>query len=365
MTTPPQGPPPGLPPTHWEGPGPHPGGYPPPYGGYPPPYPPQPPVDPVTAHPHQQPTPYHQMYRTWGYSWWRPVVGVLLIIVGFFIVAPIIAAPILLVGAFVEGSGDYLQRIQDFASFTIISVTGLLYVNVAIALLTPIVWFLVRVMHRLRHRWISSVRPGIRWRFLWVSLGMAFVTLIVTYVVSAFIPTSGDPAVGMNVNPFDTKMLLLILVVVFTTPLQAIGEEYAFRGYLLQAFGSLLKNQWFAILGSAVIFALAHGSQNFPLFFDRLAFGLVAAWLVIRTGGLEAGIAMHILNNILAFGSAILFGDVAASMDVQTISWWNIPVTLTQSILYAALILWMAKVMKIDRFTRPPVPVAAPEVSQH
>jgi hypothetical protein len=143
-----------------------------------------------------------------------------------------------------------------------------------------------------------------------------------------------------------------------TTPLQALGEEMAFRGYLVQAFGALLKNEWFAILGSAVIFALAHGSQNVPLFFDRFAFGFVAAWLVVRTGGLEAGIAMHVLNNFLAFGLAILFGNLGASVDVSSIDWWNIPVTLTQSIVYAALIMLMAKVMKIDRFTRPPVPPA-------
>ena len=53
---------------------------------------------------------------------------------------------------------------------------------------------------------------------------------------------------------------------------------------------------------TALLFALAHGLQNFPLFFDRFMFGLIAAWLVIRTGGLEAGIALHVLNNFLAFG---------------------------------------------------------------
>ena len=29
------------------------------------------------------------------------------------------------------------------------------------------------------------------------------------------------------------------------------------------------------------------------------------------TGGLEAGIAMHVLNNWLAFGLALAFGDMA------------------------------------------------------
>jgi membrane protease YdiL (CAAX protease family) len=42
-------------------------------------------------------------------------------------------------------------------------------------------------------------------------------------------------------------------------------------------------------------------TQNLPLFVDRLAFGLLAAILVWRTGGLEAGIAAHVVNNVCAY----------------------------------------------------------------
>ena len=66
------------------------------------------------------------------------------------------------------------------------------------------------------------------------------------------------------------------VVILLTTPLQAIGEEYLFRGYLLQAVGSLFGSRWVAIVATATLFALAHGAQNFPLFFDRFAFGLIA-----------------------------------------------------------------------------------------
>ena len=127
------------------------------------------------------------------------------------------------------------------------------------------------------------------------------------------------------------------LVVLLTTPLQAAGEEYLFRGYLLQAFGSLFRS---TVGGdracTAVLFAFAHGAQNFPLFFDRFAFGLIAGWLVTRTGGLEAGIALHILNNFLAFGLALSFGDLTSTLNVSEVSWWNIVLTLTQSVVYTA-----------------------------
>ena len=39
--------------------------------------------------------------------------------------------------------------------------------------------------------------------------------------------------------------------------------------------------------------------------------GVIAGWLVTRTGGLEAGIALHIINNFVAFGFALSFGDLS------------------------------------------------------
>ena len=44
----------------------------------------------------------------------------------------------------------------------------------------------------------------------------------------------------------------------------------------MQALGSLFGSRWIAIVATATMFALAHGAQNFPLFFDRFAFGLIA-----------------------------------------------------------------------------------------
>jgi hypothetical protein len=74
-------------------------------------------------------------------------------------------------------------------------------------------------------------------------------------------------------------------VIVLTSPIQAAAEEIFFRGYLLQALGSLVARPWFGVIASSVVFALLHGTQNVPLFVDRLAFGLLAGLLVWRTGG--------------------------------------------------------------------------------
>ena len=106
-------------------------------------------------------------------------------------------------------------------------------------------------------------------------------------------------------------------MIVLTSPLQAVAEEVFFRGYLLQALGSVVAAPWFGIVVSSVIFAYVHGSQNLALFCDRLAFGLLAAILVRLTGGLEAGIAAHVINNVSAFTIA---GVTTSIAEVKAIS---------------------------------------------
>jgi hypothetical protein len=121
------------------------------------------------------------------------------------------------------------------------------------------------------------------------------------------------------------------------------------------------------LLATSTLFAVAHGVQNFPLFFDRFMFGFIAGWLVIRTGGLEAGIAMHILNNFLAFGYALTFSDLSSTLNVSEVGWENIPLTLTQAGTYAALVIFVARKMDVQRRTAPPadlLPPAAPGRSE-
>jgi membrane protease YdiL (CAAX protease family) len=197
-----------------------------------------------------------------------------------------------------------------------------------------------------------------RWKLFVVCLGLAAIALVASLLVGMLLPSDTGGELSGKVNDFTRTAALSALVVLLTTPLQAAGEEYLFRGYLLQAVGSLFRNKWVAIVLTALVFAMFHGAQNFPLFFDRFGFGLIAAWLVIRTGGLEAGIALHVLNNFLAFGLALSFGDLSETLNVTEASWWNILATVTQSGVYAVLVLVVARKMGLQTHTRPPSPEA-------
>jgi membrane protease YdiL (CAAX protease family) len=234
---------------------------------------------------------------------------------------------------------------------------SLLGTNLGLASMILATWFIVRVVHRLRPRWLASVMPGLRWRFLLACLGLAVVALGAQLLVGTAVPGSADDLGGGHLNHFTGTTAAGLAVVLLTTPLQAAGEEYLFRGYLLQAICSLVPRDWFKWVGIAVsagLFALAHGGQNPPLFFDRLAFGLIAAWLVTRTGGLEAGIALHVLNNFLAFGAALAFGNLTSTLTVSHVSWWNIVSTVTQSGVYTLLVVLLARRWHLQNRTWPP-----------
>jgi membrane protease YdiL (CAAX protease family) len=316
--------------------------------------PPGPPLEPLPA------LQYHQLHRAGLGGWWRPVVGIILLAVMMVLVVPFLLQVALVLALVVSGESHPLTESLRLIDISDPTPVGLAYINLALAALIPATWFVTRTIHGLKPRWLTSVLPRMRWRFFAACLGLSFVALFATLVVSAVLPTTAAAGAdtSMTPNAFDDTAKQFALVVLFLTPLQAAGEEYAFRGYLTQAFGGLFPT-WVAVAGPALLFAVAHGAQSAPVFFDRLAFGLVAGILVVRTGGLEAGIAMHVLNNWLAFSLALAFGDMGEALTPTGGSWWSIPVTLTQSLVFLGLTLLVARRMGLSRTADPAVLAAS------
>jgi membrane protease YdiL (CAAX protease family) len=304
-------------------------------------------------HPHPEPRSYPLMLRTWNYRWWRPALGIVALALSF-VVGPLVLLPLLAATVAVDHTGSLGKAVQDAATLDHVTWQGLLYLNLTLAVLVPATWAILRVLHGMRPRWLMSVRPGIRWRFFFACLGLSVAAIVAQLIVGSFLP--GDPNdLGTGANKVTGALVTMALVVLLTTPFQAMGEEYAFRGYLQQAVGSLTRRPWVAILVSGTLFAMAHGVQNGPLFVDRLTFGVLAAYLVYRTGGLEAGIALHIWNNLVAFGFALFLGDIDKTLNVTEVSWTNLPLTITQNGVYLLLVLYVARRMGITSRTTPPV----------
>lgn len=149
-------------------------------------------------------------------------------------------------------------------------------------------------------------------------------------VVFGWSALTGDAIVVDFTHPGIWVMVLLVLVLI---PFQAAAEEYVFRGYLMQLVGGWLRHPAFAILFPVPLFVLGHGYDVWGAASVGM-FAIVAAWLTWRTGGLEAAISLHIVNNVLIF----LLGSVAL-VDANATS--GTPVDLLASglamIVYAVL----------------------------
>ncbi len=279
---------------------------------------------------------YHQLHRLGRTGAVRTVVGVAVLAATVFVSAQAVAIVVAVVAAMFGAE----------VSIDPVTPAGLAAVNLAWAVAIPVTWGVLRIFQRLPEGWLSSVAGRIRWRWLAICLALSVVALIATIMVATVFPQQPGAEVGGSVNDFTSRTRDFVLIILLLTPLQAAGEEFAFRGYLTQAFGGLVKGRYAVVLAvvvPSVLFALAHGAQDAPVFVDRLAFGLVAGLLTILTGGLEAGIAMHALNNWLAFGLALAFGDMDAVLTPEDGTWWTLPSTLTQSLVYLVVVVVVAR----------------------
>jgi membrane protease YdiL (CAAX protease family) len=200
--------------------------------------------------------------------------------------------------------------------------------------------------------WLLSVVLRIRWRWLAVCsawlVGWALVATGIWFVLDGPPGTGGEQAV------------LLIALCLLTTPLQAAGEEFLVRGWLTQSIAA-----WFArpVVGavvagllSATVFALLHGSQNAWLFGDRFAFGLIASYLVWRTGGLEAAIVLHSISNISAIIPAALEGTLDESLTLTEAPVGTVLIDLVMLLVAGAVVVVLARRRNIER--QGPVPVS-------
>ncbi len=257
---------------------------------------------------------YPLILRGSSYVWWRSLLGALFGLSLFLLLTAVVSqALVTLFWAISANEVPYRDYYADAFAFR--RPLGMLAVNLGIATLIPIAWALSVVVHQVRPRWLSSVGPRIRWRYLLGCLAIAAITLNGMLLLSG---AAQDEPLNFGLQQGFWGFLPVIIL---TSPIQAMAEEIFFRGYLMQALGSLVRAPWFGVVVSSVVFALLHGTQNLPLFVDRLAFGLLAALLVWRTGGLEAGIAAHVMNNVCAYLIAGTTSSIATLKAIKEIGW--------------------------------------------
>lgn len=292
----------------------------------------------------EHPVPYHQLLRGPRWRWWRPLVS-LALLVGLLVVlvvavfSAVAGLDALLPDRWVGTLDDDLSPVFN------------LELDLVLAGLVPVAAGAVAIAHRVRPGWVFSVRGGLRWR--WLGRCALVVTPVwVVYLGLGFLVDPVEPG-----RPAHWALLLVMALVV--TPFQAAGEELLFRGWLVQNLGSCFARPVAGLVVSTVVsaalFGLAHGSLD-PWVLLSIATLAVAACLANwRTGGLEAGIAMHAVNNVGVGVVTITYGGYADSFvsETTTGSVADFVPGLVVHALAVTLILWQGRRARIDRTSRP------------
>jgi membrane protease YdiL (CAAX protease family) len=271
-------------------------------------------VEAITTPSPAAPTPYHRMAYEPGRRWWLPIVASVTLVV----VAVLLQNIVVLAALFLDDVTDVIDEafFPQILSYAVIGA------------ILPAIFIAARVWRRHGGE-ISSVAGRIRWKWLLLCAALAVLAFPLNAAIVTLLTSTTDPA-SLEVTPTDppaaggpttaatfaTIALLLVLV-----PVQAATEEYLTRGWIVQLFGAYLRTPWVGVGVGALVFVLLHGESTIAGYGSLLIFALVLGWLVVRTGGLEAGIAFHAVWNVTLAVVQVLVGDTDAESNLGDSAW--------------------------------------------
>lgn len=239
---------------------------------------------------------------------WRGVIAIACFLVLFFGISTVLGG----LAIVADVSAGAITPEQLASGAVPLTPLVMLATNLGLAVMIPISMGLQWAFFGVRPRWIWSVTGRLRSGWLG-RLALVIVPLWLLYVGAAF---AVAPEGGFAV---DGSVLAFIAVIVLTTPLQAVGEEVGMRGLVQRSVGS-----WFAhgrtaflvsTLVSATLFGLAHFAADPWLIAYYVLFGVAMSIAAHRTGGLEAPMLIHTVNNVLLLLLATFAGQLDEGID--------------------------------------------------
>jgi len=255
------------------------------------------------------------------HEWWRYILGVIgaIVGVGIFSMPHIIA---LMMKTF-DGTADQ-SKFDDMNYLMTLfeSNLNLVFLLLPFAGGLLCLWLMVKFLHKQSFRMLSTSRKKIDWKRFWfaflfwgiISSGL----ILVDYFVSPE---------GYELNFKLGKFIVLCIIAIILVPLQTSFEEYFFRGYLMQGIGVLVKNRWFPLLFTSVIFGMLHIANpeieklGYILLVYYIGTGLFLGIMTLMDDGLELALGFHAANNLFtallvtadwtAFQTHSIFKDVS------------------------------------------------------
>ncbi|WP_410812780.1 CPBP family intramembrane glutamic endopeptidase [Micromonospora sp. 067-2] len=231
-------------------------------------------------------------------SWWKPLV-VILVPPLVMVVLQVVLYNI--VGV-IEGSDDPLS-----ATFTPLK---FLAVNLSIGAAGVLAILLLVWIAKVPWRsLISSPRAFDARRLRYYLIRAALLVGAGIGVVALVAPD----APGWTAFAVTGTTIGMLVIVVLSTPIQAVGEELMFRSAVLPAAASWVRAVRPALSVGLVVsgldFALIHGSADPWLFSYYTVIGVSTGLMAIISRGIEAPVAFHVANNVLLTTVNTLMAD--------------------------------------------------------
>lgn len=223
-------------------------------------------------------------------TWWRVLITTLCtigIFVGNFI-------------AFFMMSKEQMDEVYKTMSEVPNNVS--LFVNLMpFVLLLGLLFLLVRNLHQRSVLSLTTSRNKVDYKRILFSFSVVVLLTIFLFLVTYSIDSSN---IEWNFNPLKFSILFLISIMLF--PFQIGLEEYLFRGYLMQQIGIIVKNRWFPLLFTSVIFGLFHSANpevaemGFGVMFFYIGTGFLLGIMTLMDESLELALGFHLGNNLMA-----------------------------------------------------------------
>lgn len=167
--------------------------------------------------------------------------------------------------------------------------------------LLGLLFYLVRFLHKRSILSLTTSRKKIDFHRIAFSFGLIIVLNLGCFFASYFFAES---AIVWNFKPVPFAVLFLISVVLF--PFQIALEEYLFRGYFMQQIGFYLKNRWFPLVFTSVLFGLFHSlnpeveKMGYGVMIFYIGTGFLLGIMTLMDEGIELALGFHLGNNLMA-----------------------------------------------------------------
>lgn len=303
--------------------------------------------------------PYHRLgLADPEHRWWKPLVE-LVIFGACYLLLTLVFGVVWALGLVVARGEEALEEVfLDATALEIMDPAVFFMLFFSIVLMIPALVAARAVMGPRPLGLLLSVTGRLRWRFLVRCLVLVLAIYAIGQTAAALVELA---ALGTVTAPEPVEgFWWLIAMIVLVVPLQSAAEELVFRGYLLQTVGRWLRRPVFAILLPVPLFTFAHLYDVWGLL-AVASMAVVAGYLTWRTGGLEAAIALHVANNVVA----TLFGAFGlADPDAEESSWVATAISSAMYVLFAWLVVRLARKhgMEVTRTVHPPHPAGPPGV---